>query len=84
MHISSIDNAYLTELYLPESEGHSGSAPVAPQDIVNLSSLPEMTDEEVEGLMQETIQMIGNDSVSALSVHSGLDTNRVFALLGMA
>ncbi|MCR5814260.1 MAG: hypothetical protein K6G15_07195 [Desulfovibrio sp.] len=84
MNISSIDNAYLTELYLPERDGHNGSAPVAPQDIVNLSTLPDMTDEEVEGLMQETIQMIGSDSVNALSVHNGLDANRVFALLGMA
>ena len=84
MNISSIDNAYLTELYLPERDGHSGSAPVAPQDIVNLSSLPDMTDEEVESLMQETIQMIGSDAIGALSVHSGLDANRVFALLGTA
>ena len=53
-------------------------------DIVDVNLLPEMTDEEVEGLMNETIQMIGSDSVNALSVHSGIDPNRVFTLLGLS
>ena len=43
-----------------------------------------MSDEEVEALMTETEQMIGNDYLSALTVHSGLDENRVYRLLGMA
>lgn len=40
-------------------------------------------DEEVENVLNETISMIGSDSAAALSVHSGLNESRVFALLGL-
>lgn len=84
MNISGIDNAYLHGTFTPDLGRNPGSAPVAPQDTIDLSRLPEMSDEEIEGLMEETIQMISDDSYRALSVHSGLDQNRVYALLGMA
>ncbi|MCR4666055.1 MAG: hypothetical protein K5657_02040 [Desulfovibrio sp.] len=87
MNISSVNSqSYFSDLFTNDSEheGNNGSAPIAPQDSISVTGFPEMTDEEVEGLMEETIQMISDDSGSALSVHSGLDPNRVFALLGLA
>ena len=85
MNIASIDSSYLSGLFpSDEHQGNTGSAPVAPQDSISLSALPDLSDDEIEGLMEETIQMISDDAVGALSVHNGLDSNRVFALLGMA
>ena len=84
MNISSINTSYLSGFFAPDIDKNSGSGPIAPQDTLSLSQFPDMSDAEVEGLMEETIQMISDDSVGALSVHSGLDPNRVFALLGLA
>jgi hypothetical protein len=39
-----------------------------------------MTDEEVEQLLQDTIHVIGEDSVNALSVHI-LNPSRVYSLI---
>ncbi len=85
MNISAISSAFVNPISLP-GQNDPAAAPVTPQpqDVVNLNCLPDMTDEEIDGLMNETIAMIGADSVSALSVHSGLDPNRVFSLLGLA
>ena len=86
MNIAGIDNFRLTGFIPQDVEGSQGTsgAPLETNDIVNLNTLPDMSDEEVEALMTETEQMIGNDYLSALTVHSGLDENRVYRLLGMA
>lgn len=52
-------------------------------DIVDIHSPQILADDEVEGVLNETISMIANDNASALSVHSGLSESRVFALLGL-
>ncbi|MBQ7739515.1 MAG: hypothetical protein IJT59_07670 [Desulfovibrionaceae bacterium] len=85
MNITSIDNFRFTGFIPQNDDGNidPSAAPIQPQDIVDINALPDMTDEEVEGLMAETIQMIGDDYVNALSVHSGLNANRVYSLLGM-
>lgn len=52
-------------------------------DRIDIHSPELLTDEEAEIVLSDTIGMIGADSAAALSVHSGLSANRVFALLGM-
>lgn len=51
-------------------------------DVIDIRQQPILADEEVEGVFTETLGMIAKDAVSALSVHSGLNEDRVFALLG--
>ncbi len=51
-------------------------------DTVDVHAPQLLADDEVEGVLNETINMIGSDSATALSVHSGLTESRVFALLG--
>lgn len=51
-------------------------------DTVDVHAPQLLADDEVEDVLNDTIAMIGNDSASALSVHSGLTESRVFALLG--
>lgn len=52
-------------------------------DIIDVHAPRLLADDEVEGVLNETINMIGSDSAAALSVHSGLSETRVFALLGI-
>lgn len=52
-------------------------------DIVDVKQPELLSDEEAEVVLNDTISMIGSDAASALSVHSGLSENRVFALLGL-
>lgn len=52
-------------------------------DRIDISAHNLLTDEEAESVLADTISMIGSDSAAALSVHSGLSENRVFALLGI-
>ncbi len=81
MQITSVNETYYSEFFPGPQGGSSGSAPIAPQDIVNInSSIADMSDEEVEELLQSTIQIINEDSVNALSVHS-LTPERVYSLL---
>ncbi|MBQ7456112.1 MAG: hypothetical protein IJS54_00665 [Desulfovibrio sp.] len=81
MNITSVNNTYYAEFFPSNQGGSSGSAPIAPQDIVNINSLSDMTDEEVEELLQNTIQTIQEDPVGALAVHNGLTPDRVYSLL---
>ncbi|MBQ7607868.1 MAG: hypothetical protein IJU76_07840 [Desulfovibrionaceae bacterium] len=81
MHITSVNETYYSEFFQSTNGGNSGSAPIAPQDIVSINSdIANMSDEEVEELLQNTIQVIGEDSVNALSVHT-LNPQRVYSLL---
>ncbi len=52
-------------------------------DIVDIHAPELLADEDVEGVLNDTIGMIGSDGAAALSVHSGLTQSRVFALLGL-
>ena len=88
MEISGINNQGSVFPYLlnlnDDKDDRSGSAPMGGlQDTVDISMPALLSDDEVEDVMGETLQMIGDDSVGALSVHSGLNESRVFALLGM-
>lgn len=67
---------------LPEMDDE-GSAPAALRDSVSLCAPYEFTDEEAELMLDDTINMIGEDSVTALSLHGGLTENRVYQLLGL-
>ncbi len=57
----------------------------ATTDQVNLSASAQnptlLEDHEVEGVLEDTMGMIGDDPYAALHVHGGLDAARVAALL---
>ena len=51
-------------------------------DQVRLGTMPTLLeDHEVQGVLDETMTMISNDTYAALHAHSGLDASRVAALL---
>lgn len=52
-------------------------------DVVDVHAPQLLADDEVEGVLNETIGMIASDPAAALSVHSSLTESRVFALLGL-
>ncbi|MBR4742368.1 MAG: hypothetical protein IK079_05680 [Desulfovibrio sp.] len=84
MNIQALNNSFVNSLYAPKHNENTPT-PAAPlTDVVSLNNLPDLTDEEVEVLMAETVEMIGADAMDALSVHSGLNAERVYSLLGMA
>ena len=55
----------------------------AKNDTVEFHGTQILPDEEVEGVFNDTVDMIGADNASAMSVHAGLSESRVFALLGL-
>ncbi len=61
----------------------SGSAPAAVQDTVNVRAPHLLEDSEVDSVLDDTLSMIAQDNLAALSVHGGLSQSRVFALLGL-
>lgn len=84
MNITTVNASPMQGIVFPFENSNEVTRAVSSRDIVDVNELPDMSDEEVESLLQDTLRMIGDDSVNALSVHSGLDPNRVFALLGLA
>lgn len=80
MEISQIRSAFP---FVFQGMEKTEAAPRPAGDIVDVHAPELLADEEVEGVLNETISMIGNDSAAALSVHSGLTESRVFALLGL-
>ncbi len=52
-------------------------------DVVDIHSPQILADDEVEGVYNDTLNMITTDHAQALAAHSGLSESRVFALLGM-
>lgn len=82
MEISGINPSAPFSFLLPDKED-SGSTPAAVQDTVNISAPPLLQDEDVEGVLDDTLNMIAGDTAGALSVHGGLSQSRVFALLGL-
>ncbi|MDO5483972.1 MAG: hypothetical protein Q4F27_03605, partial [Desulfovibrionaceae bacterium] len=58
---------------LPDKEGSSPAAATQNlQDTVEISSPYVLPDDEVDSVMDETLSMIAQDNVAALSVHGGL------------
>lgn len=82
MEISSINAANPFNFLLSDKESAASAAPAAVQDVVSLSTANLLTDEEGEGVLHETQNMILGDSVGALAAHN-LSQSRVFALLGL-
>ncbi len=70
-------------LFHGDEKEEAAAAPKSTGDIVDVHAPELLADEDVEGVLNETINMIGSDSAAALSVHSGLTQSRVFALLGL-
>lgn len=82
MEISQIRSAF--PFMFPTQERESAEATLKKAgDLVDVHAPELIADEDVEGVLNETIGMIGNDGAAALSVHSGLSQSRVFALLGL-
>lgn len=80
MEISPIRSAF--SFMFPNQEKAEATLKQA-SDIIDIHSPELLADEDVEGVLNDTISMIGNDGAAALSVHSGLSESRVFALLGL-
>ena len=55
----------------------------AVQDTVDVRAPRLLEDSEVDSVLDDTLNMIAQDNVAALSVHGGLSQSRVFALLGL-
>ena len=88
MDISRIGNQGSVFPYMlnlnDDKDDRSGSAPMGGlQDTVDIHMPALLSDDEVDDVMDETLQMIHDDPAGALSVHSGLNEARAFALLGM-
>ena len=81
MKISGISSAFPYTFLMPEKDD-SGSSPAAMQDTINVHAPQILDDSEVDTVLDETLQMLAADPVSALSAHGGLNQNRVFALVG--
>lgn len=82
MEISQIRSA-LPFMFPGAEKDETAAASKTIGDTVDVHAPELLADEDVEGVLNETISMIGNDSAAALSVHSGLSESRVFALLGL-
>lgn len=82
MEISGLRSTF--PFMFPGSEKESSEIQTRNAGDINDVHMPQLlADDEVEGVMNDTISMIGQDGAAALSVHSGLTESRVFALLGL-
>ena len=82
MEISGI-NPSLPFAFTKPDKDDSRSTPAAVQDTVDIRAPQLLEDDEVDGVLDDTLNMIAQDNVGALSVHGGLSQSRVFALLGL-
>lgn len=82
MEISGI-NPSLPFAFTMPGKDDSGSTPAAVQDTVDVRAPHLLEDDEVDGVLDDTLNMIAQDNMGALSVHGGLSQSRVFALLGL-
>lgn len=62
--------------------GQNIQASAQAKDTVNINPAVNMSDEEAQQLLQEVSGDIGVHQAEALSVHQGLDYDRVMALIG--
>ena len=82
MEISGITPSLPFACTMPDKDD-SGSTPAAVQDTVDVRAPHLLEDDEVDGVLDDTLNMIAQDNMGALSVHGGLSQSRVFALLGL-
>lgn len=82
MEISGINSSLPFAFTMPDKDD-SSSTPAAVQDTVDIRAPQLLEDDEVDGVLDDTLNMIAQDNVGALSVHGGLSQSRVFALLGL-
>ncbi|WP_291443227.1 hypothetical protein [Desulfovibrio sp.] len=61
----------------------STAASMPSHDVVSLSSTNLLADDEVDGVLDDTMSMISQNPMDALSVHSGLSASRVASLLSL-
>ena len=61
----------------------STAASTPSRDVVSLSAPNLLADDEVDGVLDDTMSMISQNPMDALSVHSGLSASRVAALLSL-
>ena len=64
-------------------EGAQAAREEGIKDTVNIQGNRLLADDEVDGVLKDTVAMIGANRADALSAHSGLNESRVFALLGV-
>lgn len=82
MNISGINSH--NSFAFPSIEKEENAAPTAlSHDVVSLSAPNLLADDEVDGVLDDTMNMISQNPMSALSAHSGLSASRVAALLSM-
>ena len=82
MEVSGITVSPNYIFQLPETDDE-GSAPAAMRDAVSFSSPYLLPDEEADMVLDDTINLIGDDYMAAVAVHGGLNENRVHQLLGL-
>ena len=82
MNISGINSA--NSFAFPTIEKEENAAPAAlSHDVVSLSAPNLLADDEVDGVLNDTMGMISQNPMGALSVHGGLSASRVNALLSL-
>ncbi len=68
----------------PAMEKDENTAASAPsRDVVSLSAPNLLADDEVDGVLDDTMNMISQNPMDALSVHGGLSASRVASLLSL-
>lgn len=85
MEISGIRSAFPFAFPTADKDGGDAAqaASLATGDMVDIHAPQLLADDEVDGVLDQTLSMIAQDNVAALSVHGGLSESRVFALLGL-
>ena len=68
----------------PSIEKDESTAASTPsRDVVSLSAPNLLADDEVDGVLDDTMSMISQNPMDALSVHGGLSASRVASLLSL-
>lgn len=72
----------VNQMNLKNHPGQTANMPAVERDTVSINPAVNMTDEEAQATLQEVSENIAENQAEALSVHQGLDYDRVMALLG--
>ena len=80
MEISGLNSFMNFQFSKTEKDGQNG-APQQLADMVDVHAPNLLADDEVDDVLAESIGMISNNPLEALSLHN-LSESRVFALLG--
>ena len=82
MNISGINSSNSFAFPSIEKEGTASSTALS-HDVVSLNAPNLLADDEVDGVLDDTMSMISQNPMSALSVHGGLSASRVADLLSL-